>query len=53
MKRKKVNGKLGKCEIFLISFGILLLIIVVTDLVLFTQSIKDTGVGMGFSRFWR
>jgi len=50
---KKCNKELGKKEIIILIFGLIALGILLSDLVLFTTSLKGTGVGRGFSRYWR
>jgi hypothetical protein len=39
--------------IVLVVFAFVLLAILISDLILFQTSLNETGVGRGFSRYWR
>ena len=42
-----------KKKILIISIIVIALILIVTDLILFWTSMQETGIGRGFSRYWR
>ena len=42
-----------KKKFLIIVFVIIAITILITDLILFWTSMQETGIGSGFSRYWR
>lgn len=53
MGKTQKNCPIKNKKVFLIVGISIAIIIVVIDLILFSTSLKQTGVGCGFSRFWK
>jgi len=50
------NGNMerrAKYTKYVIIFALFVFLVVIADLILFWTSMQQTGIGMGFSRFWR